>query len=64
MEQSYKLMRMDDNGARATVAEYADAQSAEQARAEYESRGHRQFYWVEPKEKSAPREERSVHMEG
>jgi hypothetical protein len=50
----FLLLRMDDNGNRALVAEFPDIAAAELAQAEFESRGHRQIYWVELKEKEPP----------
>ncbi|KGD61637.1 hypothetical protein T9A_01586 [Alcanivorax jadensis T9] len=46
-EQRFTLWRQDDNGIRARVADYPTPKAAEQARADYESLGHKQLYWVE-----------------
>ena len=48
----FRLLRMDDNGNQAVVGEYPERQAAEAAQALFESRGHRQIYWVEAKEES------------
>jgi hypothetical protein len=42
-----RLMRQDDNGNRYRVADFPTHDEAEQARKQYEARGHRQIYWVE-----------------
>lgn len=40
-------MREDDNGNRFPVAAFPTREEAEQARERYETRGHKQFYWIE-----------------
>lgn len=44
---SYLLMRQDDNGNRYPVARYPTRAEATAAAEEFESRGHKQLYWVE-----------------
>ena len=60
----FVLWRMDDNGNRGEMATFADRESAEKARLEYESRGHKQMYWVtlrEPRDSDLMTEEVDRH---
>jgi hypothetical protein len=43
----WRVVRQDDNGNRYLVAVFEDHEQAQRARAEFESRGHKQIYWVE-----------------
>ena len=43
----YELWRQDDNGNRVRVDVFSSEAEAEMARVMYESRGHKQLYWVE-----------------
>jgi len=42
------VWRQDDNGNRFEVARLASRDEADRLAAEYESRGHKQTYWVAP----------------
>jgi hypothetical protein len=42
------VWRQDDNGNRYEVARLASRDEADRLAAEYESRGHKQTYWVAP----------------
>ena len=44
---TWRLMRQDDNGNRYSVADFPTPDEAEQARRQYEARGHKQIYWVD-----------------
>ncbi|MFD7921232.1 SPOR domain-containing protein [Streptomyces sp. NPDC059740] len=46
-ELPWAVVREDDNGNRYRVGRYATRGEAEQIVAEFESRGHRQLYYVE-----------------
>jgi hypothetical protein len=46
--QRWRVMRQDDNGNVFVVAVVANEDAARSAAAEYEARGHKQMYWVEP----------------
>ncbi|WP_405011765.1 (deoxy)nucleoside triphosphate pyrophosphohydrolase [Kitasatospora sp. NBC_01539] len=43
----YRVMRQDDNGNRFRVADGLGRAEADALAAEFEARGHKQFYWVE-----------------
>ncbi|WP_369824282.1 NUDIX domain-containing protein [Kitasatospora sp. Root187] len=45
---TYRVMRQDDNGNRFLVAKDLARPAAEALAAEFEARGHKQLYWVEP----------------
>lgn len=47
-EVPFVVMRQDDNGNRMQVARAPSRGEAEALAAEYERRGHKQLYWVEP----------------
>lgn len=46
----WQLKRMDDNGNVFVIQNYLDREFAETQRAGYESKGHKQTYWVEEAE--------------
>lgn len=48
----YRVMRQDDNGNRFQVADRLGRAEADALAAQFEARGHKQLYWVEP---GAPR---------
>lgn len=48
VEVAFVVMRQDDNGNRVQVARAPNRASAEAIAADYERRGHKQLYWVEP----------------
>ena len=43
----YRLLRQDDNGQIALVGEYDTREQAEQGKALFEDKAHKQAYWVE-----------------
>jgi len=45
---AWVVWRQDDNGIKAQVAVVDTRGEAERLREEFESRGHKQLYWVEP----------------
>ncbi|GAA2776132.1 NUDIX domain-containing protein [Kitasatospora aburaviensis] len=45
---TFRVMRQDDNGNRFPVADGLARDEAERLAAEFEARGHKQLYWVEP----------------
>jgi len=45
---AHRVMRQDDNGNRFLLARGLDRAAAEALAAEFEARGHKQLYWVEP----------------
>ncbi|GAA3008444.1 hypothetical protein GCM10020229_20240 [Kitasatospora albolonga] len=45
---THRVMRQDDNGNRALVAKGLTRPEAEALAEEFEARGHKQLYWVEP----------------
>lgn len=47
---AYRVMRQDDNGNRYVVARDLTHAAAEALAAEFEARGHKQLYWVEPQD--------------
>ncbi|WP_441250431.1 SPOR domain-containing protein [Kitasatospora sp. McL0602] len=50
MTTTYRVMRQDDNGNRYLLAKGLTRAAAEALAAEYEARGHKQLYWVEPED--------------
>jgi hypothetical protein len=42
------VRRQDDNGNRYVVSRHATRADAEAVAAEFEARGHKQLYWIEP----------------
>jgi uncharacterized protein YhfF len=44
----WRLYRQDEHGHRALVVETADRAEAERLLREYEGKGHKQLYWIEP----------------
>lgn len=44
----WSIIRQDDNGNRAVVARTTSRCEADHRAAEFEARGHKQIYWVEP----------------
>jgi len=46
------LLRQDDNGNRYEMARFATREAAEGAAAEFQARGHKQLYYVEPADRS------------
>jgi len=49
----WELWRQDDNGVRALIACFEDRQEALDAMVRYESRRHKQTYWIEKKSATA-----------
>lgn len=49
-ETRWVLHRLDDNGNRFEVATFPTREAAEAALREYEARGHKQTYWVAPRQ--------------
>ncbi|MFD8594614.1 hypothetical protein ACFV1L_06405 [Kitasatospora sp. NPDC059646] len=45
---AHRVMRQDDNGNRFPVARGLTRPAAEAMAAEFEARGHKQLYWIEP----------------
>ena len=45
----WELWRQDDNGARALVARFEDREAAHDALVRFESKRHKQTYWLEEK---------------
>ncbi len=45
-QSNWQLWRQDDNGVRALVSEYAEQEPALKALAQFESRHHKQTYWL------------------
>jgi hypothetical protein len=46
--QAWALWRQDDNGNRVRVDAFATREAAAARQAEFESRHHKQIYWIEP----------------
>lgn len=44
----WRVTRQDDNGNVFVIAEVESEHAARQLAADYEARGHKQMYWVEP----------------
>ena len=44
---SWSLWRLDDNGNRYMIGTFPDKTEAEKTMQEFESRGHKQMYWIE-----------------
>lgn len=44
----WSLLRQDDNGNRFEMARFATREAAERAAEEFQARGHKQLYYVEP----------------
>ncbi|GAA2104483.1 hypothetical protein GCM10009759_40700 [Kitasatospora saccharophila] len=53
---AHRVMRQDDNGNRFLLARGLDRAEAEALAAEFEARGHKQLYWVEPEDPAGPAE--------
>ncbi|WP_051055931.1 MULTISPECIES: hypothetical protein [Kitasatospora] len=53
-EAAHRVVRQDDNGNRFLLARGLDRARAEELAAEYEARGHKQLYWVEPEDPAEP----------
>ncbi|MEU3496337.1 hypothetical protein [Kitasatospora cineracea] len=51
---THRVMRQDDNGNRFLLARGLDRAGAEALAAEFEARGHKQLYWVEPEDPRIP----------
>ncbi|MFD7729392.1 SPOR domain-containing protein [Kitasatospora phosalacinea] len=50
----HRVMRQDDNGNRFLLARGLGRAEAEALAAEFEARGHKQLYWVEPEDPEPP----------
>ena len=50
----WELWRQDDNGNRASMGVFPTRAAAEGKQAEFESRHHKQIYWVEPRPGTPP----------
>lgn len=48
----FELWRQDDNGNRVLIRRFDDRAAAEAEAARFEALGHRQTYWVEPRDPS------------
>ncbi len=46
MEYRWHLWRLDDNGQKFPMQSFESLEEAEQTRALFESRGHKQTYWI------------------
>ncbi|MFJ1752159.1 hypothetical protein [Kitasatospora sp. NPDC088134] len=46
----HRVVRQDDNGNRFLVARGLDRAGAAALAAEFEARGHKQLYWIEPED--------------
>ena len=46
-EAAWELWRQDDNGHRFKIATFASEPEAREHLADYESRHHKQMYWIE-----------------
>lgn len=46
--RAWALWRQDDNGNRVRVETFATREAAAARQAEFESRHHKQIYWIEP----------------
>ncbi len=57
MVESWRVVRIDDNGNRFVVAEFQGRAEAERVANEMNARGHKQVYWVEPGGEREPLEE-------
>lgn len=56
-DRAWTVWRQDDNGNRIAMARYGNRRAAEAVVAAFESRGHKQLYWVaEPGEGPSPDE--------
>ena len=53
---TFELWRSDDNGHRFLVSEHSSRRAAERLASEFESRGHKQTYWVECRRESTGRD--------
>jgi hypothetical protein len=51
-QKLWRLVRQDDNGNRFVMATFTSRAEAEEQRAVYEARGHKQLYTVEPSSES------------
>ncbi|MFJ6618299.1 SPOR domain-containing protein [Kitasatospora sp. NPDC091335] len=51
---TYRVMRQDDNGNRFLVAGGLDPAEARRLATDFESRGHKQLYWVEADGEAGP----------
>ena len=47
-KQLWSLWRQDDHGNRFLIKEFSDREEAEKSMKHYESKGHKQIYWIEP----------------
>jgi hypothetical protein len=45
---SFRVMRADDNGNEVEVLRVETRDEAERIAREFEARGHKQIYWIEP----------------
>jgi hypothetical protein len=44
----YRVMRADDNGNEVEVTRVETREEAERIARDFEARGHKQMYWIEP----------------
>jgi len=51
-QRAYRVVRQDDNGNRFVVQTALSRDEAERLVADFESRGHKQLYWIEADERS------------
>ncbi|CAM2068831.1 hypothetical protein SCOR_25920 [Sulfidibacter corallicola] len=49
-ETIFEVWRLDDNGREYLMYRFRDEKEAESFRAEFESRGHKQIYWMKKAE--------------
>jgi hypothetical protein len=53
-ERDWCVMRQDDNGNRVVMASALTEPEARLLAASYETRGHKQMYWIEPMASGGP----------
>ncbi|HIB64861.1 MAG TPA: hypothetical protein EYO33_07080 [Phycisphaerales bacterium] len=56
MRTSYQLWRQDDNGNEFMIETFLSENEAEEAKKEFEAKGHKQMYWVREQSESITRE--------
>jgi hypothetical protein len=54
LDRDWCVMRQDDNGNRYVVATSLSEAEASALAATYAARGHKQLYWIEPADATAP----------
>ncbi|MDY0268048.1 SPOR domain-containing protein [Trichloromonas sp.] len=56
MTQRFELWRQDDNGGRFLVGRYPRREEAEAKLTQLSRGGHKQFYWIEPGDRTGTSE--------